>query len=241
MGELARGDLRARFMRSLPYLLLLAGAGFLLHVAANFEFRLPPGRLGPDFWPKLILGLLLLFRSPTIGKVDTITTRLPSFAEVMRVKVTLIRSSLIGIIVGIVPGAGATISSFVSYGVEGQYGKRGKELGRGVPEGIVAPQAAATASVGGALIPLVTMGIPGSGATAIIMAAFLLHGMQPGPQVFATSAHIVYPVLASLFVGAVGMCLIGYLAIRPLVKVLQLPEALVSSRRDDIHDNDGEL
>lgn len=60
MGELARGDLRARFLRSLPYLLLLAGAGFLLHVAGNFEFRLPPGRLGPDFWPKLILGLLLL-------------------------------------------------------------------------------------------------------------------------------------------------------------------------------------
>lgn len=168
-------------------------------------------------------------RSPTFGRTDSVKTSLPSFAEVMRIKVTLIRSSLVGIIVGIVPGAGATISSFVAYGVEGQYGKRSKELGSGIPEGIVAPQAASTASVGGALIPLLTMGIPGSGATAIIMAAFLLHGMQPGPQVFATSAHIVYPVLASLFVGVVGMCLVGYLAIRPLVAVLRLPEALVSS------------
>lgn len=60
MGRHARGDLRGRFVRSLPYLALLAGAAFLFHVAGNFEFRLPVGRLGPDFWPKLILGLLLV-------------------------------------------------------------------------------------------------------------------------------------------------------------------------------------
>ena len=83
------------------------------------------------------------------------------------------------------PGAGATIASFVSYGVEGQYGAApARSSARGIAEGIVAPQAAATASVGGAMIPLLTMGIPGSGATAIILGAFLLHGVQPGPQVF---------------------------------------------------------
>jgi putative tricarboxylic transport membrane protein len=102
-------------------------------------------------------------------------------------------------------------------------------MGSGIPEGIVAPQTAATSSVGGAMIPLITMGIPGSGATAIIMGAFLLHGLQPGPQVFETSSHIVYAVFASVFVGVIGMCLIGYFAARYLVRILELPEVIVSA------------
>jgi hypothetical protein len=80
------------------------------------------------------------------------------------IKMTFLRGSLTGLIVGIIPGAGATVASFLSYGIESQYGKRRHLLGTGIPEGIVAPQTAATASVGGAIIPLVTMGIPGSGA-----------------------------------------------------------------------------
>jgi putative tricarboxylic transport membrane protein len=93
----------------------------------------------------------------------------------------------------------------------------------------VAPQAAATASVGGALVPLLALGIPGSGATAVILGAFMLHGIQPGPQVFATSAGTIYTVFASLFLGLAVMCLIGYFAIRPLVKILDCPEAVVSA------------
>jgi len=102
-------------------------------------------------------------------------------------------------------------------------------MGEGIPEGIVAPQTAATSSVGGAMIPLMTMGIPGSGATAIILGAFLLHGLQPGPQVFQTSAHIVYAVFASVFVAVIGMCVIGYFAVRPMVRVLALPEVIISA------------
>jgi len=158
-----------------------------------------------------------------------IRTELPTLAEIGKVKGTFLRSSLIGIVVGIVPGAGATVASFVAYGAEGQYGKRRAELGSGIAEGIVAPQTAATSSVGGALIPLLTMGIPGSGATAIILGAFLLHGVQPGPQVFATSGPLVYAIFASLFVSIIGMCIIGYFAIKGLVKVLDLPEAVVSA------------
>ncbi|HET9664598.1 MAG TPA: tripartite tricarboxylate transporter permease, partial [Burkholderiales bacterium] len=86
-----------------------------------------------------------------------------------------------------------------------------------------------TASVGGAIIPLVTMGIPGSGATAIILGAFLLHGLQPGPQVFQTSSHIVYSMFASVFAGIVVMCVIGYFATKFMVKVLDLPEVIVSA------------
>src|ERR687897_2537677 len=93
----------------------------------------------------------------------------------------------------------------------------------------MAPQTAATSSVGGAMIPLITMGIPGSGATAIILGAFLLHGLQPGPQVFQSSSHIVYAVFASVFVALFTMCAIGYFATRAIVKVLDFPEVIVSA------------
>lgn len=156
-------------------------------------------------------------------------TALPKLGELLALKWTFLRGTATGVVVGIVPGAGATVSSFVAYGLEGQYGRNGKALGSGVPEGIVAAKSAATASVSGALVPLLAMGIPGSGATAIILAAFLLHGIQPGPQVFTSSPELVYTVFAAVFVALVGMCILGYFAIRPLCKVLEAPEALVSA------------
>ena len=169
------------------------------------------------------------FKSVPLEAVSEIRTRLPRLREVLATKMTFLRGSATGIIVGLVPGAGATVSSFLSYGIEGQYGRRRQKLGTGIPEGIIAPQTAATASVGGAIIPLVTMGIPGSGATAIILGAFLLHGLQPGPQVFQTSSHIIYAMFASVFVGIVVMCAIGYFATKYMVKVLEFPEVIISA------------
>jgi putative tricarboxylic transport membrane protein len=156
-------------------------------------------------------------------------TELPRPREIAGLGRMFLRSSLLGTIIGVIPGAGATIASFVSYGVEAQYGRRRKDMGSGVAEGIVAPQAAATASVGGALVPLLALGIPGSGATAVILGAFMLQGIQPGPQILATSAGMVYTVFASLFIGLALMCLIGYFAIRFLVRILEFPEAVVSA------------
>jgi putative tricarboxylic transport membrane protein len=169
------------------------------------------------------------FASKPIEKVANARTELPSLREMFALKLPFLRASLLGNVIGIIPGAGATIASFVSYGVESQIGKRRNEMGTGVAEGIVAPQAAATASVGGALVPLLALGIPGSGATAVILGAFMLHGIQPGPQVLVTSAAMVYTVFASLFLGLALMCLIGYFAIRMLARILDFPEAIVSA------------
>ena len=167
----------------------------------------------------------------SVGGAGPLRTELPAVREIRRTLPTVARSALIGVIVGVVPGAGATIASFVAYGAESQYGRRRRELGRGIPEGIVAPQTAATSSVGGAMIPLLTMGIPGSGATAIILGAFLLHGVQPGPQIFANpeQSSMVYAVFASMFASVLGMCLLGYFAIKLLVRVLEFPEAVVAA------------
>ena len=159
-------------------------------------------------------------KSVSVSSVGDIRTKLPSLSALMDVKSSLFRGSFVGFLVGVIPGAGATIASFVSYGLESQYGKRRRQLGTGIPEGIVAPQSAATASVGGAMVPLLT---------AIIMAAFMLQGVQPGPHVFFKSGDIVYAVFASVFVGVIGMCLIGYFAIKLLVRVLAFPEAITSA------------
>jgi putative tricarboxylic transport membrane protein len=169
------------------------------------------------------------FATKPIEKIKNARTELPTFRELAALKAMFLRASVLGNVIGIIPGAGATIASFVSYGLESQFGKRRHEMGTGVAEGIVAPQAAATASVGGALVPLLALGIPGSGATAIILGAFMLHGIQPGPQVMATSSTMIYTVFASLYLGLLLMCLLGYFAIRPLVKILDLPEAVVSA------------
>jgi putative tricarboxylic transport membrane protein len=161
--------------------------------------------------------------------VAKIETHLPTWAELWGLRSTILRSSALGTILGVVPGAGAVITSFVAYGIEAQYGKRGNKLGSGIPEGIVAPQIASTASVAGHMVPLLALGIPGSGATAVILGAFLLHGVQPGPQIFISQPEIAYSILSSLFVGVLGMCLMGYLWIRLVVKVLEVPQPVILS------------
>lgn len=157
----------------------------------------------------------------------TVDTQFPSWKEIWTLRGTVSRSSILGTLLGVVPGAGAVITSFVSYGIEKQYCKRKHILGTGIPEGIVAPQIASTASVAGHMVPLLALGIPGSGATAVILGAFLLHGVQPGPQIFVTHPATAYSILSSLFVGVIGMCVIGFFWIRIVVKVLTIPQPII--------------
>ncbi len=156
-----------------------------------------------------------------------VKTRFPSWSEVWGLRATITRSTVLGTLLGVVPGAGAVITSFVSYGIEKQYCRRKEALGTGIPEGIVAPQIASTASVAGHMVPLLALGIPGSGATAVILGAFLLHGVQPGPQIFVANPEIAYSILSSLFVGVIGMCVIGFFWIRLVVKVLTIPQPII--------------
>jgi putative tricarboxylic transport membrane protein len=160
-----------------------------------------------------------------------VSTQFPTLRELLAIKITLLRSTVLGTVLGIVPGAGATITAFIAYGIEKQYGRRRHLLGTGVPEGIVAPQIGATASVAGHMIPLLTLGLPGSGATAVILAAFLLHGVQPGPMLFESPASMlmVYTILASMFASVIGMCLLGFFWIRVVIKVLTIPQGILST------------
>jgi putative tricarboxylic transport membrane protein len=206
-----------RFAFGLPF--LLDGLEFLLVMVGAYGIGEVLTRMNTGFASEGAIG----------NKDGRFRTAFPKLVQIMRMKATFARATLSGMIVGVVPGAGATVSAFVAYGLEAQYGKNGKALGTGAPEGIIAAKAAATASVGGAFVPLLAMGIPGSGATAIILAAFLLHGIQPGPQVFVSSPELINTVFATVFAAVIGMCVLGYFAIKPLCRVLDAPEAIVSA------------
>jgi putative tricarboxylic transport membrane protein len=233
------GDSLAKAVVSLAIGLLLATVGVdQTYGADRFSFDVPMLKDGVEYLTVMVgaygLGEVLArmeqgFATPPLDAAQKVDTRLPRWSEVRRLGPTIGRSSLVGVLCGIVPGAGATVGSFVAYGAEAQYGRRRSELGTGIPEGIVAPQLASTATVGGHMVPLLALGIPGSGATAVILGAFLLHGVQPGPQIFQTSGDMVYTIFASMFASVIGMCLLGYFAIRPLIWVLRLPEAVTSA------------
>ena len=121
----------------------------------------------------------------------------------------LIRSSLIGTFVGAVPAAGATVASFVSYNQAKQSDKDPSSFGKGNPEGVIACESANNASTGGSLITMFALGIPGSGTTAIMLAALMLHGLQPGPRLFMNQMPLVYAIIVSLFLSQIVMYIMG--------------------------------
>lgn len=117
--------------------------------------------------------------------------------------------SVIGTVIGIFPGMGAGPAAWFSYSIAQAWSKTKATFGKGNPEGIAAPEAANNAAVGGALIPLLSLGIPGSTTIAIIMGAFIIHGLQPGPTLFKTNADLVYGVIYGFLLTTVAMLIIG--------------------------------
>lgn len=133
------------------------------------------------------------------------------------------QSSVIGFFIGCLPGAGSTIASFISYGVQKKFSPNKDKFGKGAIDGVAAPEGANNSETGGAMVPLLTLGIPGSASTAIMLAALILYGFQPGPQLFAEQSDLVWALIASMFVGNV-ICVILNLPLVPLfASILKLP------------------
>jgi putative tricarboxylic transport membrane protein len=132
-------------------------------------------------------------------------------------------SSILGTLVGIIPGAGASISAFVAYGEAKRISRHPEEFGRGSYEGVVAPEAANNAVVGGSLVPLLALGIPGSGSAAIMFGALTIHGIIPGPRLFTERADIVYTFMIGLLLTVVAMLLIGLVSIRWSSLIVRTP------------------
>jgi len=147
----------------------------------------------------------------------------PSLADMLESKWAIARGTLIGFLVGALPGAGSTIASFISYGVEKGAAKNPERFGKGAIEGVAGPESANNSATSGSMVPLLALGIPGSGATAVMLGALLMYGLKPGPMLFTTSADLVWALIASMFVGNV-LCLIMNLPMVPLFAYsLRLP------------------
>ncbi|MGE5522095.1 MAG: tripartite tricarboxylate transporter permease [Rhodospirillaceae bacterium] len=140
----------------------------------------------------------------------------------------IVRGTLIGFAVGVLPGAGATIASFLSYAAEKRLSKHPQLFGTGVIEGVAAPEAANNGSTGGAMIPLLTLGIPGSSTTAVMLGALTLFNIQPGPLLFTKNPDFVWVLIASMYIGNVMLLVLNTAFVPAFVAVLRVPYTVLA-------------
>ena len=138
--------------------------------------------------------------------------------------VNLLRSSVIGTWIGMLPGIGANIGSVTAYTVAKGFSKRPEQFGKGCEEGIVASEAANNATIGGSLIPLIAMGLPGSVVEAVLLGALVIHGLQPGPRLFTESPDMVYTIMGAMLLANFAMALMMILSMRWLAKIASVPK-----------------
>ncbi|MDY6419233.1 MAG: tripartite tricarboxylate transporter permease, partial [Succinivibrio dextrinosolvens] len=150
-----------------------------------------------------------------------------SFAEIKRLSPTIIRSWLIGNIIGILPGAGASIASFMGYNEARNFSKHKEEFGKGSIDGVAGSEAANNAVTGGSLIPTLTLGIPGESVTAVLMGGLIIHGLQPGPELFTTYANMTYTFFAGFVIIQFMMLAIGLLGCKGFAQIAKLSDAIL--------------
>lgn len=136
-------------------------------------------------------------------------------------------SALIGLVIGILPGIGAGTSNLVAYTMSKKFSKNGPCYGTGVIDGVVASETANNAGIGGALIPLMTLGIPGDAVTAILLGGFMIHGIQPGPLLFQNNTILVYTIFISMFVSSLFMLLLEFYGLRIFTRLLNVPKHIL--------------
>jgi len=137
-------------------------------------------------------------------------------------KFTFARSSLLGFVVGVLPGAGATIASFLTYSLEKKISKTPEKFGKGHIPGLVAPEASNNAATSGSMIPLLTLGIPGSASTAILLGALILYGLQPGPLLMVNNPDLAWGVVSSMYLGNAILLIINIVAIPLFLQVVKV-------------------
>jgi putative tricarboxylic transport membrane protein len=139
-----------------------------------------------------------------------------------------LRGTAVGFSVGILPGAGGTTATFLSYSLERATSRHADQFGQGAIEGVAGPEAANNASAAGALVPLLGLGLPGSGTTAVMLAAFQLYGLTPGPLLFEQQPELVWGLIASLYIGNVLLLVLNLPLVGLWVKLLQVPQPLLA-------------
>lgn len=157
------------------------------------------------------------------GTKGKVTTKMPTFKEIWSIKWVMLRCSIVGTVVGILPGAGATIASFMCYAMENKLSKTPEKFGTGIIDGIAASEAANNAATGGAMVPLLTMGIPGGNAAAVMCSALALKGVRMGPLLLQTQPEFLSATFISMFVTNIIMVIVAMGIAKVFAKILAIP------------------
>jgi putative tricarboxylic transport membrane protein len=136
---------------------------------------------------------------------------------------SMARGTVVGFIAGVLPGAGASLGSFVAYTLEKRLKDKDGTFGKGDPRGVAAPEAGNNAAAGGALVPMLALGVPGSGTTAVLLAMLLALNITPGPLLFTNHPDVVWGLIAALFIGNLMLLLLNIPMVGLFVRVLQVP------------------
>ena len=161
---------------------------------------------------------------PIVSAVDSV---LPRIADVLRYWRTVLRSGVIGVFVGILPGVGEDMAAWSSYAAAKRASRERDRFGKGSVEGLMAAETGDNASIPGAIIPALALGIPGSAPAAVLMAAMIIHGVQPGPMLMTAQPQFVYDVVAITLVATLAILLFGLVMVRPIVQILRVPREIV--------------
>jgi putative tricarboxylic transport membrane protein len=178
---------------------------------------------------EVLINMEKRYGTPIISMPWSLRRLLPTRDDLRNSRAAIAIGSVVGFVIGAIPGGGSTIGSFISYNLVKNASRNRSQFGKGAIEGVAGPEAANNSEVGGAMIPLLSMGLPGNASTAVMLGALLLYGLQPGPLLFTSHPGIVWPVIASLYLGNL-MLLVLNLPLIPLwVQILRIPQWILYS------------
>lgn len=198
---------------------------------ARYTFGIPDILAGIDFLIVVVglfgmAELLTLVEQQARGtlKALPVDRSFVRMADLAKAKWTIARASVIGFFIGILPGTGASVASAVAYGTEKRVSDTEGTFGKGDPRGLAAPEAANNAAAGGAMVPMLTLGIPGSGTTAILLGALLMFNIQPGPTMFTQRPEVAWGLVASMYIGNVALLVINLPLVGLFARMLTIPQ-----------------
>jgi putative tricarboxylic transport membrane protein len=234
ISSLAGSDWRKAFVAAMLGLLINTIGTDPISGAERFTFNVTPLTDGFMLIPALI-GLFALSevftgieqRNFKVARLEGVGAEWPRLRDYWRLKFVTLRSSLIGTLIGIFPGAGAIIASYISYDISRRLSKEPEKYGQGSVEGVAAAEGANSGSVGGAMVPLLTLGIPGSATTAVLIGAMMIHKLTPGPQLFLSNPSLIYGIFAAMLLANVVLLGVGLAGSRLWIKVTIVPKKVL--------------
>jgi putative tricarboxylic transport membrane protein len=183
-----------------------------------------PALVGAFGFAEILVVLAEPARKAVINALDSV---LPRIADVLKYWKTMLRSGPIGVFIGILPGVGEDMGAWTSYAVAKRFSREPERFGHGSVEGMMAAETGDNAAIPGAIIPALALAVPGSAPAAVLMAAMIIHGVQPGPMLMVNQPQFAYDVVAITFVATLCILLFGLVMVRPLLWVLRVPRAII--------------